>query len=157
MTVTRREVEDFVYLEARLADEHCYDDWLSLWTDDATYWVPANRDDIDPTQEVSIIYDDRQLIGDRVDRLKQGLAFAQDPESRMRRIVSNIEFEEGENGETRVYSNFVLFEIRRHIQNLWAGRTMYMLRQENEGLKMALKKVMLVNNDEELPALEFLL
>ena len=35
------EVEQFLYREARLADEHDYDAWEALWTDDAVYWVPA--------------------------------------------------------------------------------------------------------------------
>ena len=96
MAVERRQIEDFVYTEARLADEHRCDEWLALWTDDGVYWVPANRDDIDPTREVSFIYDNRLNIGDRVERLKQGLAYAQDPSSRMRRIISNIEIEEGD-------------------------------------------------------------
>ena len=39
-----KEVEQFVYREARLQDEHEYDEWEALWTDDAIYWVPANGD-----------------------------------------------------------------------------------------------------------------
>ena len=157
MALDRRQVEDFIYLEARLADEHRGDEWLALWADDGVYWIPANSDDIDPMLNVSFIYDDRLHIGDRVERLKQGLAYAQDPSSRMRRLISNVEIEETENGEITVYSNFMLIELRRHVQNMWAGRTIHKLRQENGKLKMALKKVMLVNNDEEIPAFQFLL
>ena len=157
MDYDRRQIEDFIYREARLADEQRAEEWLALWTDDGVYWVPANRDDIDPTREVSFVYDDRQGIGDRVERLKQGLAFAQDPASRMRRMLSNIEIEEEENGEITVYSNFMVIELRRHVQNIWAGRMMYRLRHQNGHLKMALKKVMLVNNDEEIPAFQFIL
>ncbi len=69
MGMKRRQIEDFIYREARLMDEHRYDDWLALWTDDAVYWVPSNNDELDPMQSVSIIYDDRtgasaiELIG----------------------------------------------------------------------------------------------
>lgn len=41
-----RQVEQFLYREARLADEHDYNGWESLWTD-GLYWVPANGDDTD--------------------------------------------------------------------------------------------------------------
>ena len=157
MAIDRRQVEDFIYREARLADEQRGDEWLDLWTDDGVYWVPANRDDIDPTREVSFIYDDRRSIGDRVDRLKQGLAFAQDPASRMRRMLSNIEIEEDENGGLTVYANFMVIELRRRVQNTWAGRMMYQLRHQDGRLKMAMKKVMLINNDEEIPGFQFLL
>ncbi len=39
-----RAVTDFLYREARLADEARYADWLALWTDDGVYWVPATTD-----------------------------------------------------------------------------------------------------------------
>ena len=81
-----REVEAFLYMEARLADENRYDDWAALWTEDALYWLPANIDDYDPNFHISIIYDDRSRTQDRIDRLKSGGAWAQEPRSRMRRI-----------------------------------------------------------------------
>src|SRR5712692_5476267 len=57
MPVARHKVESFLYREARLMDEHAYDEWLALWTDDALYWVPCNEDDIDPERHVSIVYE----------------------------------------------------------------------------------------------------
>lgn len=157
MAWNRYQIEAFLYREARLIDEHRYDEWLSLWTDDGIYWVPCNEDDTDPARQVSIIYDDRVRLGDRVARLKSGAAWAQEPKSRMRRVIANLEIEEGENGEVSVASNFILAELRRHMQNLWAGRTLHKLRPENGDFKIVYKKVMLVNNDEEIPALVFLI
>ncbi len=157
MGVERRQIEDFIYREARLMDEHRYDDWLALWMDDAIYWVPSNNDDIDPTQSVSIIYDDRRRIGDRIDRLKSGMAYAQKPPSRMRRVVANLKVEEGGNGEVTVYSNFVLTEMRRGVRDIWSGRTVHKLCLEHGDLKMAFKKVLLLENDTEIPSLVFLI
>ncbi len=158
MAIDRRKIEEFVYREARLMDEHRYDEWEALWTDDAIYWVPCNEDDIDPTRHVSIIYDDRTRIGHRITRLKSGEAHAQDPPSRMRRVISNFEIEEADGGEVIVRSNFLLVELR-HEQNLWAGTTTHRLRPDKDagGLKLAFKKVLLVNNDAEMPALAFLI
>ena len=62
----RREIKNFLYREACLMDEHRYQEWLSLWTDDAIYWVPCRHEAIDPIREVSIIYDDRAKLADRV-------------------------------------------------------------------------------------------
>ena len=157
MGIKRQQIEDFIYREARLMDEHQYDEWLALWTDDAVYWVPSNNDELDPMQSVSIIYDDRGRISDRIDRLKSGMAYAQKPPSRMRRVVSNLEVEEGGNDEVTVYSNFVLTEIRRGIRNIWCGRTVHRLRMENGDLKMGFKKVLLLENDVEIPSLVFLI
>jgi len=153
----RQQIENFIYREARLMDEHRYDEWLALWTDDAVYWVPSNNDESDPMQNVSIIYDDRRRISDRINRLKSGMAYAQKPPSRMRRVVSNLEVEEGGNDEVTVYSNFVLTEIRRGIRNIWCGRTVHRLRMENGDLKMGFKKVLLLENDAEIPSLVFLI
>ncbi len=156
MAVDRQQVEQFLYHEAQLMDEHRCDEWLALWTDDALYWVPSNRDDADPKREVSLIYDDRVRLQLRVSRLKSGFAHAQEPKSRMRRLISNIVVEEADNGEIIASSNFLLAELRRGKQDLFAGRTIHRLRPDNGAFKLASKKVLLVNNDEPIDNLTFL-
>ena len=151
-----RSVERFLYKEARLMDEHAYDEWLSLWAPTALYWVPSNHDDGDPAHTVSIIHDDRPGLEARIERLKSGAAFAQDPKSRMRRLVSNVEIEERD-GESIVYANFDISEVRRGERRTIAGRTMYRLRRRGDDFEIVLKKVMLVDNDEPLRNLTFLL
>lgn len=156
--VDRREIEAFLYREAQLADENRYDEWASLWTEDAIYWLPANGDDYDPHQHVSIIYDDRARLQDRVDRLKSGAAWAQEPRSRMRRLISNIQTEPpAPNGDIGVASNFVLGELRRGQQTVYFASQVHRLRPSREGLKMAYKKVILVNNNEPIHNLSFIL
>jgi 3-phenylpropionate/cinnamic acid dioxygenase small subunit len=153
-----REIEGFLYKEARLADENRYDEWAALWTDDAIYWLPANSDDYDPHQHISIIYDDRERLQDRVDRLKSGAAWAQEPRSRIRRVVSNIEIEPpADNGEVTVSSNFVLGDLRRGLQAVYFARQIHRLRPSAEGLKLAYKKVMLLNNNEPIHNLSFII
>jgi 3-phenylpropionate/cinnamic acid dioxygenase small subunit len=157
MPVDRHQIENFLYREARLMDEHAYDEWLSLWAEDLLYWVPCNADDIDPQRHVSIIYDTRPFLEDRIERLKSGVAYAQEPKSRLRRVVSNIEIEEGNNGEVTVYSNFNLTELRRSRQDTFAGRTIHKLRPQDGSFKITYKKVLLVNNDEVIDNLTFLI
>jgi len=84
-------VSAFLYMEARFQDEHQYEAWEALWTDDGIYWVPANGADIDPEKEMSIIYDNRSRISLRIKQLLTGKRHTQTPQSRLRRIVSNIE------------------------------------------------------------------
>ncbi len=156
--IDRQAVEQFLYREARLADESRYDEWAALWTDDAIYWVPTNTDDYDPRHHLSIIYDDRNRLQDRVDRLKSGAAWAQDPKSRMRRLISNIEIgPTNERGDIEVYSNFVLGELRRGLQAVYFGGQVHRLRPGPQGFKLAYKKVMLINNDEPIHNLSFLI
>lgn len=157
MVVDRQQVEQFLYYEADLMDEHRYDEWLALWADDALYWVPTGRDEIDPKREISLIYDDRTRLQVRISRLKSGFAHAQEPKSRMRRVVSNIVITETENGEILTQSNFLLAELRRGKQDMFAGRTIHRLRPYQGSFKLVFKKVLLVNNDESIDNLTFLI
>ena len=157
MAVDRQQVEQFIYYEADLMDEHRYDEWLALWTDDALYWVPSGGDDIDPKREISLIYDDRVRLQVRITRLKSGFAHAQEPKLRMRRVVSNIVTQEAENGDIVVFSNFLLIELRRGKQDTFAGRTVHRLRPDNGSFRLTSKKVLLVNNDEHIDNLTFLI
>ena len=156
MSVCRSQVEEFLFHEARLADEHRYEEWLSLWTDDAIYWVPCQDEDTDPSRQVSLIYDNRARLGERIARLKSGTVLAQDPKPLMRRVISNIVIGPASGTEVKVESNFVLIEARGRGQNIWCGRSIHRLRQQDGILKMVEKKVLLVNTGQEMPVLQFL-
>lgn len=153
----RRRVERFVHREARLQDEHRYAEWEALWTDDAIYWVPANGDDIDPEREMSIIYDNRSRIGVRVRQLLSGKRFTQEPRSRIRHMVSNLELTGSDGAEVFAACNMLVYESSLRGETLWAARTDYALRDTADGLRMARKKVALVNNDKPLFTLSFLI
>lgn len=151
------QVESFLYREARLMDEHHFDEWLSLWSSPARYWVPCNDDDIDPARQVSIIYDDHQRLLQRIDRLKSGSVQAMNPQPRMRRLISNIEVKPTDNASLTVWSNFILCMARGTTQQLWCGRSIHTLRRDPDGFKISEKKVLLINSDQEMPLLQFLI
>ena len=161
MAVTRDEIENFLYMEARLMDEHQYEEWEALWTDDAIYWVPIGGEHTDPKKDVSVIYATREDIANRIARMKTDMAWSQDPKSGLTRVISNVEINEQPDGDIEVKSNFNLTEHRRRSQvtwlNTWAGRTTHRLRRENGSFKIAYKKVTLVNSDEPIPTLWFLI
>jgi len=151
------EVEQFIYREARLADEHRYEEWEALWTDDAVYWVPYGSDDSDPATQMSVIYDNRSRIATRIKQFQTGKRHAATPLPRVRRIVSNIELlDEAGADEIEAGANFVAYESRERGITLWAGRTEYRLKRTPE-LKMSAKHVYLINNDRPLDTLAFLI
>jgi benzoate/toluate 1,2-dioxygenase beta subunit len=155
---TLREVEQFIFREARLADEHDYDEWEELWADDAVYWVPFGSDDADPETQMSVIYDNRSRIATRIKQFKTGKRHAATPPPRVRRVVSNVELLGDGDDEISVGANFVAYESRERGITLWAGRVEYLLRRTPDGeLKMARKHVFLVNNDRPLDTLSFLI
>jgi len=157
-----REVEQFLYREARLADENDYDGWEALWTDDALFWVPAGGPDINPLDQVSIIYDNRNRISTRLKQVRTGKRYAQAPPSNLRRLISNVELLGGRPNPTggvdlEVGANFLAFESRQRGNHLWGGRTTYRLRRVDGELRLAYKKVVLVDNDKAIPTLGFLI
>jgi len=152
-----REVEAFLIHEARLMDEHRYDDWMALWEDELLYWVPCNEDEIDPHRHVSLIYDGRESLTQRVWRLKGKQAHAQRPKSRLLRVVSNVVVERVTGDEIEVSSAFVLGDVRNAVQTVYFGRTAHTLTRRDGVLRMKRKKVMLLNNDAPLGNLTFLL
>ena len=154
---TLEDVTQFIYREARLQDEHEYDEWASLWTEDGIYWVPANGDDIDPEHQMSIIYDNRSRISLRIRQYHTGKRFSQTPKSRLRRLVSNVEILSDNGAELQVASNAMVFESQTRGDQIWASRNEYTLRREGKGFRMALKKVMLVNNHTALFTMAFLI
>jgi benzoate/toluate 1,2-dioxygenase beta subunit len=156
MSVDVRTAEQFLYREARLADEHRYAEWEALWTGDGHYWVPIGDHD-DPATRMSIINDNRNRIATRIKQLQTGRRHSQIPRSRLRRVVSNVEIEGVDGDDTTVGANFVLVESRERGKQLWAGRYTYRLRLVDRELRMASKKVALVDNELAIPTLSFLI
>ncbi len=154
--LSRQEAEDFLYREAALLDDMRLEEWLEFFTEDATYWIPENKDNLDPTRETSILYDDRFRMEDRVWRLTHGNAHAQIPPSRTRRMIGNVEVHEETDGEVVVYSNFAIFEIRRNEQRTFAGRYEHRLRLEEGNWRITRKKVNLINNASPIYNLTFM-
>ena len=152
----RREVEEFIYREARLADEHQYSEWEALWADDGHYWVPAA--DIDnPDTSMSVINDNRSRIRTRIAQLETGRRYSQSPPSRLARTISNIEIRSETSGEFDVTAVFTLVEATSRGRHLWAGRVNYRLRDTSGGLQMSYKCVDLVDRQFDLPTLAFLI
>jgi benzoate/toluate 1,2-dioxygenase subunit beta len=153
----RDQVGTFIVGEAELADQHRYDDWLELWSPDGIYWVPCNEDDYDPARHVSIIYDDYGRLQERCFRLNSEAAHSQDPPSRLCRIIGNEQVSRGCDGNVQVRANMILVEVRAGEKNVYGARLEYTLQPEGDSFKIRHKKVVLLDNDEPLGNLTFLL
>jgi 3-phenylpropionate/cinnamic acid dioxygenase small subunit len=152
-------VEQFLFREARLIDERRFAEWEELWEDDGIYWVPANGDDTDPDRDVSLIYDNRSRLHSRVERYAGGKAFSQVPPPRTAHIVANVEIVPTDgNGRLRVvHSTVQVAESRPGFRIDWVGRTTHHLVERDGELRIAFKKVVLVDNDQELTTIDFVL
>lgn len=151
--------EALLYREARLLDEGRLEEWLEMFTDDALYWIPIAEGDTD--REPSIVYDDRQRMGERVYRLLKTPAYSQIPASRTIRHVSNVELLNDNPDAPQVRCNNLIAELRPgdvHQVGLAAPRHVsasctYDLRPVNEELRIVTKRADLLVRD--LPLYNF--
>lgn len=140
---------DLLVREAWYLDEGYLHEWLDLYTNRCLYWVPATPGGGDPRREVSIAFDDRRRLEDRVHWLNTGYVWSQLPPSRTRRQVTNVEVLRGRtDDEVRVRSNFAIFEIRPGAQRVLAGWYGHALAITDEGLAIRAKQVNLLDCDQ---------
>jgi 3-phenylpropionate/cinnamic acid dioxygenase small subunit len=147
------ECEALLVGEAQLLDEGKFEDWLALFTENAWYWVPSEPDQESPLTTVSLMYDDRKLLETRVRRLVGPRMHAQEPRSRTSRIVANVTLRERRPAAALVRSRFVMVEYRRGEQRLFAGTCLHELVRTDDGLRIASKRVDLVNCDAPMDGL----
>ncbi len=151
----QRRVEEFLYHEACLMDDNRYQDWLALFDRDCVYWIPSNKADYDPAKHVSILYGGYSMLQNHVHRLTEGKAFAQAPQSRLCRVISNIQFDPED--PMKVRAKFVVVELRNRTQRVHAGSSEYQLCESDRILKIKKKKVLLLGMDEHQENVTFLL
>ncbi len=150
------EVEQFLHWEARLLDTHRLEDWLALFTDDANYWVPLAQNQKDPYEHSSIIHDDRTLLAIRVRQYSHPRAHARLPASRTMHQVGNVLILENSVATIRAASTLVLIEYRLERQRQWGALVEHSLRRTADGLRIAAKRVDLINSEAELDGITVL-
>jgi 3-phenylpropionate/cinnamic acid dioxygenase small subunit len=162
---TFRSVEQFLYREARLLDEGRFHDWLGLFTDDVHYTMTArsnryprsskaiaildaDRYDEDDSDELGLFDEDIKTLGARVARLDTGMAWAEDPPSRTRHLITNIEIEaETPNAELTIHCNFIVYRSRGETeQDFYVGARVDTLRRVDGAWKIATRRMILDQN-----------
>jgi biphenyl 2,3-dioxygenase beta subunit len=146
------EVEEFLSYEASLLDERRFDEWLDLLTDDIHYWMPIRRtttakevaNEFTKPGDGAFFDDDKQMLTLRVQRLQVGRAWAEDPPSRTRRMVSNIRILSIDGDDMLLTANFQLYRTRlASEEDCWIGRREDLLRRAEGRLKLARRHIFL--------------
>jgi 3-phenylpropionate/cinnamic acid dioxygenase small subunit len=135
--------------EARLLDQLRYDDWLGMYAAECIYWVPSTPAAGDPRREISVMFDDRRRLEDRVYRLRTGFAWSQAPASRTVRLITNVEvFATARDDVRMLRSNFLISEFwgdETRVLTGWAGHRVV---RDGENWKIQAKQVNLINCDQ---------
>ena len=151
--LSRSDAEDLLYREAALLDEGAWDEWLSLYTEDALFWMPAWRDEniptSDPQSELSLIYyEGRRGLEDRVFRARSGQSVASHPRPRCLHCISNVRLIKSADNSAEVASAFTVFlhDVRADRTHHFFGRYRHTLRHEEGLWRIARKHILLLND-----------
>jgi 3-phenylpropionate/cinnamic acid dioxygenase small subunit len=145
------DVTDFLYEEAHFLEQGEFEDWLLLLDDAIRYVAPVRRTRLrhegsgfDPV--MNHFEDNLPTLKQRVRRLRTRYAFAEDPPSRTRRLVTNIRVHEtAAAGELAVSSSLLVLRNRLDDpqSHLVSALREDVLRQHPDGLKLARRTVLL--------------
>ena len=149
------ELTAFYIREAWLLDERKLEEWLQLFTDDVLYFMPRRKNvprrelhrELTPQGDLAILEEDRRQLEMRVARLETGMAWAEDPPSRTRHLIGNLEAAPLENGEVEAKTAFLVY--RSHLETdhqLLSGCREDVLRKVEGAWKVSRRTIVLDAN-----------
>ena len=144
-TVTRDQVEDFMFYEAELLDEWKLKEWLGLFTADGCYYVPTTDSAPNASPDDSLFYvaDDRFRLEQRVERLLKKTAHAEYPRSKTRHLVSNVRIRARKDDELDVGAAVLTYRTKMGLTETYIGSYRYRIAVTPEGLRIREKRCVL--------------
>ena len=158
----RAEIEEFLYDEAELLDERRFRAWLDTLADDLEYFMPmthnvpfgehAAREHTTRARQMSWFNEGKWTLGKRVDQILTGVHWAEEPLSRVCRMVSNVRLtsidERADGGlEVGVNSRFLIYQNRcEYEQYFFVGDRIDVIRRTAEGWKLAKREIRIHQN-----------
>ena len=143
---TRQEVEDLLYKEAALLDDWRLEEWLEMLTEDAVYEVPpTDVPEGDSRNTLFIIADDAVRIRSRVKQLLGRFAWAENPHSRTRRMISNVRVLGPDGDCIMATANFAVYRMRYESVDAYVGRYDLKLARVGKELKIKERRAILDN------------
>jgi 3-phenylpropionate/cinnamic acid dioxygenase small subunit len=155
----REEIEEFLYEEAALLDERNFNEWLGLLADDLTYFMPlrrnvkfgeqAARENTRFGKDISWFDEDKWTLSKRVEQIMTGIHWAEEPFSRVCRLISNVQLTNATPSldaprELAVRSRFLIYQNRVDYEtNLFVGKRNDVLRREGDAWKIARREIIL--------------
>jgi 3-phenylpropionate/cinnamic acid dioxygenase small subunit len=142
---TYNQVVTFLYEEATLLDQIRLQEWGARLATDLVYTVPLRHTRLQSELSTTIVrsvqhyHDDYRSIMGRILRLSGKSAWAEDPPSRTRRLVTNVFVEETEKADEFVVTSYLLLTRNRfkdHHVDIISGERRDVLRLTEDGFKL---------------------
>lgn len=156
-----QEVAEFLYREAELLDTRRYADWLGLLADDIRYWMPMRRnvkfgeeahEFTRETIDIAWFDEGKETLTRRVRQIETGIHWAEEPQSRISHLVSNVQLVEAtpslaDAKEVAVRCRFLIYRNRVETEtDILVGKREDVLRRAGEGWQIARRKIVLDQN-----------
>jgi len=155
----REEIEEFLYEEAALLDERKYTEWLTLLTDDLTYFMPlrrnvkfgehAARENTRAGKDISWFDEDKWTLSKRVEQIMTGIHWAEEPSSRVCRLIANVQVTAATPSleaprDISVRSRFLVYQNRVDYETYtFVGKRNDVLRRDGDSWKIAKREIIL--------------
>lgn len=144
-------IQDLLFLEAHLLDHKKWMAWLDLYTEDAVFWMPSwineSQTTTQPETELNLLYlKGKSHLEDRVYRLQTEDSFASVPSARTVHLVSNVRLLTSLDNEWDVQANWLVHSFGLHGAINRAGHYEYKLRLINDEVKIAFKKITMIDD-----------
>lgn len=159
---TKREIEEFLYDEANLLDERRFTEWLDTLAEDLRYFMPmeynvkygehAKHEFTRREQHMSWFNEGKWSIGKRCEQILTGVHWAEEPLSRVCRLVSNVQLKAIETSaagevEVDVSSRFLIYQNRcEYEEYFFVGDRFDRIRRTADGWKLAQREIRIHQN-----------
>jgi len=159
---TKREIEEFLYDEANLLDERRFTEWLATLAEDLRYFMPmeynvkfgehATRELTKREEQMSWFNEGKWSLGKRAEQIQTGVHWAEEPLSRVCRLVSNVQLtaittNAGGETEVDVTSRFLIYQNRcEYEQYFFVGDRFDRMRRTADGWKLAAREIRIHQN-----------
>jgi 3-phenylpropionate/cinnamic acid dioxygenase small subunit len=143
------EAMHFLIEEAGLLDDGLFNEWLEKMADDIRCIMPV-RQSLNSQSgsgfDDNMIWldEDKATLSFKVQRLYGGSAWAEDPPSRVRRLITNLRLYETTNPTEYLAKSYLLIQRSRgdaHQFDTFSARREDVLRQTNKGWQLARRTV----------------
>ncbi|MCK9504159.1 MAG: aromatic-ring-hydroxylating dioxygenase subunit beta [Porticoccaceae bacterium] len=140
----RQEIESYLFYDAQLLDEWRLEEWSEHFCEDARYMVPAlDNPDGDYHDSLFLISDDYLTLMSRVSQLKGRNAWVENPLSKTRRLITNVQASEDSDKRIHVRANFAIWRFHQGLSLTYVGRYEHTLARVDNGLKFKVRKSIL--------------
>ena len=159
---TKREIEEFLYDESNLLDERRFKEWLETLADDLRYFMPmeynvkfgehAARELTKREEHMSWFNEGKWSLGKRAEQILTGVHWAEEPLSRVCRLVTNVQLKSittNADGETEVdvSSRFLIYQNRcEYEQYFFVGDRFDRIRRTADGWKLSQREIRIHQN-----------